>query len=229
MATDRAFAEHAEEGGVEVIVSMPLQEVLKAPPHRSARYAPSSSTMSLWRAAISRSCCAEIPDIGSVTECESGLEAIEEIKRSRPDLVFFDVQMPACDGFDVIERCWAAISPDRHIRHRARRICAARVRSGGARRIAEALRRRAFQRALSRAKDRLAREQPHRPLGAVAVKSAGQTLFSKVGNRLGRGRGYYACLHVEKTSTSCAAPLSELERDLDAARFCRIHRSAMVL
>jgi two-component system, LytTR family, response regulator len=43
------------------------------------------------------------PDVGSVIECESGLEAIEEIKRSRPDLVFLDVQMPECDGFDVLE------------------------------------------------------------------------------------------------------------------------------
>jgi two-component system LytT family response regulator len=35
-----------------------------------------------------------------VIECGSGLEAIEEIRRSRPDLVFLDVQMPECDGFD---------------------------------------------------------------------------------------------------------------------------------
>src|SRR5437868_12612257 len=43
------------------------------------------------------------PEIGSVVECGSGLEAIEEIRRSRPDLVFLDVQMPECDGFDVLE------------------------------------------------------------------------------------------------------------------------------
>ena len=43
------------------------------------------------------------PDIGSVTECGSGLEAIEAIRRSKPDLVFLDVQMPECDGFDVLE------------------------------------------------------------------------------------------------------------------------------
>src|ERR1700721_2086321 len=43
------------------------------------------------------------PDIVSVTECESGREAIAEIKKSRPDLVFLDVQMPECGGFDVLE------------------------------------------------------------------------------------------------------------------------------
>src|ERR1700677_500781 len=43
------------------------------------------------------------PDIGSVTECGSGFDAIEEIRKSRPDLMFLDVQMPECDGFDVLE------------------------------------------------------------------------------------------------------------------------------
>ena len=47
------------------------------------------------------------PDVGSVIECGSGLEAIEEIRRSRPDLVFLDVQMPECDGFDVLEQLGA--------------------------------------------------------------------------------------------------------------------------
>ena len=43
------------------------------------------------------------PDIASVIECGSGMEAVEEIRRSRPDLVFLDVQMPECGGFDVLE------------------------------------------------------------------------------------------------------------------------------
>src|SRR4051795_8591710 len=43
------------------------------------------------------------PEIASVAECESGHEAIEEIRRSKPDLVFLDVQMPECGGFDVLE------------------------------------------------------------------------------------------------------------------------------
>src|SRR5882762_8628937 len=43
------------------------------------------------------------PDIGDIVECESGLEAVEIIRKSRPDLVFLDVQMPGCGGFDVLE------------------------------------------------------------------------------------------------------------------------------
>src|SRR6478672_5238587 len=43
------------------------------------------------------------PYIGTVDECGSGAEAIVQIRNSRPDLVFLDVQMPECDGFDVVE------------------------------------------------------------------------------------------------------------------------------
>src|SRR5215470_5633058 len=43
------------------------------------------------------------PDIAAVQECGSGAEAITQIRRSRPDLVFLDVQMPEYDGFDVLE------------------------------------------------------------------------------------------------------------------------------
>ena len=43
------------------------------------------------------------PDIGSIEECGSGVEAIEVIRRWKPDLVFLDVQMPECGGFDVLE------------------------------------------------------------------------------------------------------------------------------
>jgi two-component system, LytTR family, response regulator len=43
------------------------------------------------------------PDIGEIVECDSGVGAIEQIRRSKTDLLFLDVQMPGCDGFDVLE------------------------------------------------------------------------------------------------------------------------------
>jgi len=42
-------------------------------------------------------------EIEIVGECGSGAEALAEIRRAKPDLVFLDVQMPECDGFDVLE------------------------------------------------------------------------------------------------------------------------------
>ena len=43
------------------------------------------------------------PDIGPIEECASGAEAVEAIRQRKPDLVFLDVQMPECGGFDVQE------------------------------------------------------------------------------------------------------------------------------
>jgi len=42
-------------------------------------------------------------DIQIVGESGSGAEALEQIRCNNPDLVFLDVQMPECDGFDVLE------------------------------------------------------------------------------------------------------------------------------
>jgi two-component system LytT family response regulator len=42
-------------------------------------------------------------DIEIVGEAGSGQEAVNAIKKLKPDLVFLDVQMPELDGFDVIE------------------------------------------------------------------------------------------------------------------------------
>src|SRR5277367_5495096 len=38
-----------------------------------------------------------------VGECGSGMEALREIRSAKPDVVFLDVEMPECDGFDVLE------------------------------------------------------------------------------------------------------------------------------
>ena len=37
-----------------------------------------------------------------IGECSSGPDAIETIRRDKPDLVFLDVQMPGCDGLQVV-------------------------------------------------------------------------------------------------------------------------------
>ena len=46
-------------------------------------------------------------DTEIVGECGSGTEAIEAIRSKRPQLLFLDVQMPGCDGFDVLEQLGA--------------------------------------------------------------------------------------------------------------------------
>jgi two-component system LytT family response regulator len=43
-------------------------------------------------------------DFAIVAECSHGAEAIDAIRRERPDVLFLDVQMPEVDGFDVLRQ-----------------------------------------------------------------------------------------------------------------------------
>src|SRR6202047_2782349 len=51
------------------------------------------------------------PEIEIVRECGSGMEALSEIRNTKPDLLFLDVQMPECDGFDVLELLGGDLPP----------------------------------------------------------------------------------------------------------------------
>ncbi len=43
-----------------------------------------------------------VPAFELVATCEDGLEAIENIYKHRPDLIFLDIQMPEINGFEVL-------------------------------------------------------------------------------------------------------------------------------
>src|SRR5262245_27535223 len=87
-----------------------------------------------------------------------------------------------------------------------------------------------FGRALARAKERIldSKDKPARA-ERLAIKSAGQILFLKTSEiDWIEAADYYACLHVGSKSHLLRRSMSELERDLAAEEFCRIHRSAIV-
>ena len=48
-------------------------------------------------------CLAGDAEIEIVGECENGEQAVADIRSLAPDLIFLDVQMPALDGFGVLE------------------------------------------------------------------------------------------------------------------------------
>ena len=171
------------------------------------------------------------PDIGAVIECESGLEAIEEIRRSRPDLVFLDVQMPEYDGFDVLELLGADV-PETVIFVTAYDSYALRAFEAGALDyLLKPLDEARFSRALERAKGRLARGTPYQAhsVSRIAVKNRGQTLFLKASDiDWIEAAKYYACLHLGGATHIVRRTIQELEQDLDARIFLRIHRSIIV-
>ena len=171
------------------------------------------------------------PDIGSVAECDSGLEAIEAIKRSKPDLLFLDVQMPECGGFDVLEMLGGDMPPavifvTAHDQYALRAF-----EAGALDYLLKPFDDARFGRALARAKERLALSAPSngQPLRRLAVKDKGEVTFVDVADiEWIDAAGYYACLHVGKDTHIIRRSLADLERDLGEGRFLRIHRSVVV-
>lgn len=49
------------------------------------------------------------PDLNLLGTCQNGREAVEAIRRLRPDLVFLDVQMPEMGGFEVLKALGAEL------------------------------------------------------------------------------------------------------------------------
>jgi len=171
------------------------------------------------------------PDIASVIECASGMEAVEEIGRSKPDLVFLDVQMPECGGFDVLELLGSDLPPIVIFVTAYDEYALRAFEAGALDYLLKPFDNARFGRALNRAKDRLAHYAPSRPLPAerLVVKSRGQVLFLNVADiDWIEAAGYYACVHVGSDTHVIRRTLLELERDLGDERFSRIHRSIIV-
>jgi len=170
------------------------------------------------------------PDIGTVTECQSGQEAVEAIAKSKPDLVFLDVQMPECGGFDVLElvgnRIPVVIFVTAYDEYALRAF-----EAGAFDYLLKPFDDARFALALSRAKQRLAltSQSPNPAAERLAIKSRGQVIFLKVTDiDWIEAAGYYACLHVGNDTHIIRRTLGDLEHDLEEQGFVRIHRSTIV-
>src|SRR6185312_442696 len=171
------------------------------------------------------------PDIQSIAECSCGPDAIEHIRKSKPDLLFLDVQMPECDGFDVLELLGGEL-PAAIIFVTAYDEYALRAFEAGALDyLLKPFDDARFVRALSRAKEKLAHYMPAKPRAAkrLVVRSHGRVLFLNVADiDWIEAAGYYACLHVGSDTHILRRTLVELEEDLGEEKFIRIHRSIIV-
>ena len=171
------------------------------------------------------------PDIGTVAECGSGLEAIEALRKSKHDLVFLDVQMPECGGFDVLEVLGTQLPPAIIFVTAYEEYALRAFEAGALDYLLKPFDDARFERALKRAKDKIAHYTPRQPQLAqrLVVKDRGQVLFLNVADiDWVEAAGYYACVHVGSDTHIIRRTLSELERDLGEARFTRIHRSTIV-
>jgi two-component system LytT family response regulator len=171
------------------------------------------------------------PDIGAILECGSGQAAIEEMRRSKPDLVFLDVQMPECGGFDVLELLGSEMPPTVIFVTAYDEYALRAFEAGVLDYLLKPFDDARFERALRRAKNRLGGDalQHRRSITRIAVKSRGQILFVNVSEiDWIEAASYYACLHVGGATHIVRRTLQELQQDLDESKFVRIHRSIIV-
>lgn len=169
------------------------------------------------------------PDIEAVRECGSGLEALKAIPEHRPDLLFLDVQMPECDGFDVLERLGAALPPAIVLVTAYDQYALRAFEAGALDYLLKPFDNERFYKALERAKERLARGRRAAKLEHFVIKGQRQVWFVKIPDiDWIEAADYYSCLHVGPRTHLLRRSLAELERELDAELFCSIHRSSIV-
>jgi two-component system LytT family response regulator len=189
-------------------------------------------------------------------EAATGTEAVEIIRRTRPDLAFLDVQMPGGSGFDVLQQVGPAVAPvvvfvtayDEHAL-RAFEVSAVDY-------LLKPYDDARFTLALQRAKGEVRRRQtekvnarltqlleylqqnpgnppaaaaPERANERILLKSSGEILFLKPGEiDWIEAEGDYMKFHVSGRAHLMRETMARLEARLDPGRFVRIHRSTIV-
>ncbi|MDQ3488932.1 MAG: LytTR family DNA-binding domain-containing protein [Acidobacteriota bacterium] len=186
------------------------------------------------------------PDIEVVGQCRDGEEAATAIVDHTPDLVFLDVQMPAMNGFEVIDAVGSERMPlvifvtayDQHaLKAFQVRALDYLLKPFDRERFHEALQRaRTYiqrdetgdigRRLLALVKD-LRRDQPK--TDRLVVKSGGRLFFLRTDEiDWIEAAGNYVRLHVGPVSHLLRETMNAIEGRLDPEKFFRIHRSRIV-
>jgi len=173
------------------------------------------------------------PDVEVIGECGSGSEALGEIRVARPDLLFLDVQMPECDGFDVLEMLGNDLPPAVIFVTAYDQYALRAFEAGALDYLLKPFDNARFELALTRGKQRVREakggDKRRSSVDRIVVKNAGEICFLKIGDiDWIEAADYYACLHVGSRNHLVRRSLAELETELDPGRFCRVHRSGIV-
>lgn len=186
------------------------------------------------------------PDFTVVGEAGSGGEAVDAVTRLRPDLVFLDIQLPDCTGFEVIESLEAAARPQiifvtayddfalKAFEVHALDYLLKPVEPSRFSKTLEVTRRRLeggdSQRLASRLEELLSTMQAGKNYARrLLIQENGRSLFLDV-NRIDwvESARNYACIHASGETHIIRSSLESLAERLDPERFRRISRSAIV-
>jgi two-component system, LytTR family, response regulator len=168
-------------------------------------------------------------EIELVAECGSGAEALEAIGRLRPHLLFLDVEMPELGGFDVLEMIGADAPAAIVFVTAYDKYALAAFDAGALDYLLKPFDDARFEKALSRAKERIASSHAPEVGRTIAIKSIGGVSFVKIEEiDWIEAADYYSRLHVGGTTHLLRRSMADLEKDLRPYSFERIHRSTIV-
>ncbi|MES2350912.1 MAG: LytTR family transcriptional regulator DNA-binding domain-containing protein [Pseudomonadota bacterium] len=190
---------------------------------------------------VVREYLAEHPDVEVVAECANGFEAVKAITELAPDLVFLDIQMPKLDGFEVAE---LAGSKTRYIFATAFDQYAIKAFEFHALDyLLKPFNQQRFDQALAHARanlgkgagdaavENMVREAAGRnkPLGRVLIRDGARVhVINSEKIEVIEAQDDYVQIRSEGKSYLKNQRLTELEGQLDAGQFLRIHRSYVV-
>jgi two-component system LytT family response regulator len=169
------------------------------------------------------------PEIEIVAECANGFDAVKTVNELSPALLFLDVQMPKLDGFEVLELIDAdpaVIFVTAYDQYAMRAFDAQAIDY-----LLKPFSAERFDRALERAKGRTGKKPAPagRQVDRIVVRDGAKIHIIPLGKLdYAEAQDDYVALHSEGKNYLKQQPIGELEAVLDATRFVRIHRSAIV-
>jgi two-component system LytT family response regulator len=176
------------------------------------------------------------PEIELVGECGSGLEAVALITTATPDLVFLDMQMPGCDGLQVIGRLPEGKRPAVIFATAHERFAVDAFDLAAVDYLLKPFDRDRFRQALRRAQDHLQRQlapdvppAPAPKADRITVKADGRLVFLKPEEIVRvEAADNYVMLHLVAGRLMLRETMGAIETRLGTLNFARINRSAIV-
>ena len=181
------------------------------------------------------------PTVEIVGECANGTDALVAIRQARPDLVFLDMQMPGCDGLEVIDRLPADRRPAIIFATAYERFAVDAFNVAAVDYLLKPFDRERLQQALQRAHAHLRARSPEAPgrsaetaaltpkTERIAVRTDGRIVFLRTDEVIWvEAEGNYVVLHLHKNRLMVRETLRAIELRLGPAVFTRINRSTLV-
>lgn len=192
-------------------------------------------------------CLASDPEIEIAGECENGERAVADIRSLAPDLIFLDVQMPALDGFGVLEALRNERAPVVIFVTAYNEYAIQAFEVNALDYLLKPVDCERLSKAVERAKVRLAQanrddhfdtrlravlediKSGSKYLKRLTIKLTGRTILLPVDEiDWIETYGNYLKVHAGRDSHLIRMTMQSLETKLDPEKFIRVHRSVMV-